>query len=167
MDAIYKIGKSMEQGDLAASSRRARLPSAAPRRGSDLKLEIVSSHFQKPEQQIWQSPASFTGTPLDERAFVSLKTARTRDEGDDRCRRDQRAGYCLAEEMAAQISSWGHNCCWQGEQSRDHEGHKHRRFWTRFSVLSLWWCFFGVASIMNLLVVEKTREIECSWPWAP
>ena len=47
-----------------------------------------------------------------------------------------------------------------GEEPGDHAGVNIGGFWTRLSILLFMVvAFFGVASIMNLMVVEKTKEI--------
>lgn len=105
-----------------------------------------------------------TNTPLDGLAvFVSLETARSfRNEGDvinavEISLQDIRQ----AQSQADLISTWGYNSLsWQERNPEIMRAINIGGFWTRFSVLLFMViAFFGVASIMNLLVVEKTREI--------
>ncbi|MEI8004337.1 MAG: ABC transporter permease, partial [Methanothrix sp.] len=167
MDMIYKIGASMVQGDLGSIQQMGNAVIGRTLADNlDLKLgDKVSATF--PDARATDLAVTgifFTGTPLDERAaFVSLKTARNfRDKGDvidavDISLQD----IAQAEELAAQISSWGYNALsWQENNPEIMRAINIGGFWTRFSVLLFMVvAFFGVASIMNLLVVEKTREI--------
>jgi len=167
MDRIYKIGSSMVQGDLDSIQQTGKAAIGRTlAENLDLKLgDRVSATFPKARAtDLTVIGIFFTGTPLDERvAFVSLKTARNfRDEGDviDAVEISVQ-DIARAEEMAAQISSWGYNALsWQENNPEIMRAINIGGFWTRFSVLLFMVvAFFGVASIMNLLVVEKTREI--------
>ena len=105
-----------------------------------------------------------TGTPLDDLVvFVSLETARNfRDEGDViNAVEISLQDISQAQSLAGLISTWGYNAMsWQEKNPEIMQAINIGGFWTRFSVLLFMVvAFFGVASIMNLLVVEKTREI--------
>jgi lipoprotein-releasing system permease protein len=96
-------------------------------------------------------------------AFVSLDTARNfRDEGDvinavEISLNDIRQSVSLA----GLISSWGYNArSWEEKNPEIMRAINIGGFWTRLSILLFMVvAFFGVASIMNLMVVEKTKEI--------
>ena len=105
-----------------------------------------------------------TGTPLDDLVvFVSMDTARNfRDEGDViNAVEISLQDISQAQSLASLISTWGYNAMsWQDKNPEIMQAINIGGFWTRFSVLLFMVvAFFGVASIMNLLVVEKTREI--------
>jgi lipoprotein-releasing system permease protein len=105
-----------------------------------------------------------TGTPLDEAlALTSMDTTRSfLDEGDViNSMEIQAVDVYLAEDMAREIASWGYNAkSWEENNPEIMRAISVGGFWTRFSVLLFMViAFFGIASIMNLLVVEKTREI--------
>jgi lipoprotein-releasing system permease protein len=105
-----------------------------------------------------------TGTPLDDLVvFVSMDTARNfRDEGDViNAVEISLQDISQAQSLASLISAWGYNAMsWQEKNPEIMQAINIGGFWTRFSVLLFMVvAFFGVASIMNLLVVEKTREI--------
>lgn len=167
MDQIYKIGASIEQGDLGGIQQTG---SAAIGRtlAEDLDIKLgdrISATFPRARAtDLSVTAIFFTGTPLDEGvAFVSLKTARNfRDEGDViNAVEISLQDISQAERLAALISSWGYNALsWQENNPEIMRAINIGGFWTRFSVLLFMVvAFFGVASIMNLLVVEKTREI--------
>ena len=105
-----------------------------------------------------------TGTPLDEKAaFISLETSREfLGEGDVvNAVEIQTDDIYRAEEVASLISSWGYNAkSWQQTNPEILRAIRVGGFWTRVSIiLVMVIAFFGIASIMNLLVQEKTREI--------
>lgn len=167
IDKIYKIGASMVQGDLGSIQQTGNAAFGRTLADNlDIKLEdTVSATFPDARAtDLTVTGIFFTGTPLDEGvAFVSLKTARNfRDEGDviDAVEISLQ-DIAMAEELAAQISSWGYNAkSWQENNPEIMRAINIGGFWTRFSVLLFMVvAFFGVASIMNLLVVEKTKEI--------
>ena len=84
-----------------------------------------------------------------------MKTARNfRDKGDViNAVEISLQDIAQAEELAAQISSWGYNAkSWQENNPEIMRAINIGGFWTRFSVLLFMVvAFFGVASIMNLL----------------
>ena len=63
--------------------------------------------------------------------------------------------------LAGLISSWGYNArSWEEKNPEIMRAINIGGFWTRLSILLFMVvAFFGVASIMNLMVVEKTKEI--------
>ncbi|MBN1235179.1 MAG: ABC transporter permease [Methanotrichaceae archaeon] len=167
MDRIYKIGSSMVQGDLGSIQQTGKAAIGRTlAENLDVKLgDKVSATFPRARAtDLTVTGIFFTGTPLDVGvAFVSLKTARNfRDEGDviDAVEISLQ-DIAQAEKMAALITSWGYNAkSWQENNPEIMRAINIGGFWTRFSVLLFMVvAFFGVASIMNLLVVEKTREI--------
>jgi lipoprotein-releasing system permease protein len=167
IDKIYKIGASMVQGDFGSIQQTG---NAALGRtlaeNLDIKLgdKVYATFPNARATDLTVTCIFFTGTPLDERvAFVSLKTARNfRDIGDViNAVEISLQDIGQAEGLAAQISTWGYNALsWQENNPEIMRAINIGGFWTRFSVLLFMVvAFFGVASIMNLLVVEKTREI--------
>lgn len=167
IDRIYKIKESMVQGDFDSirQSKNAAVGQTLAK-NLDVKLgdKIEASFPQSKDIQLTVTGIFNTGTPLDETlAFVSLDTTRSfLDEGDViNALEIQVADVYLAEEMAGEISSWGYNArSWQENNPEIVRAISVGGFWTRFSVLLFMViAFFGIASIMNLLVVEKTREI--------
>lgn len=167
IDQIYRIGASIEQGDLG-SIQQTGTTAIGRTLAEDLDVKLgdrISATFPKAIAiDLTVKGIFFTGTPLDEGvAFVSLKTARNfRDEGDviDAVEISL-LDISQAERLAALIASWGYNALsWQEKNPEIMRAINIGGFWTRFSVLLFMVvAFFGVASIMNLLVVEKTREI--------
>ncbi len=167
MDKIYKIGASMVQGDFGSIQQtgNAALGSTLAE-NLDIKLgdKVYATFPNARATDLTVTGIFFTGTPLDERvAFVSLKTARNfRDIGDViNAVEISLQDITPAEGLAAQITTWGYNALsWQENNPEIMRAINIGGFWTRFSVLLFMVvAFFGVASIMNLLVVEKTREI--------
>ena len=167
MDKIYKIGASMVEGDLGSIQQtgNAALGSTLAE-NLDIKLgdKVYATFPNARATDLTVTGIFFTGTPLDERvAFVSLKTARNfRDMGDVvNAVEISLQDIGSAEGLAAQITTWGYNALsWQENNPEIMRAINIGGFWTRFSVLLFMVvAFFGVASIMNLLVVEKTREI--------
>jgi lipoprotein-releasing system permease protein len=167
IDKIYKIGDSMVQGDFGSIQQaRNAVIGQTLAESLDLKLgdKVVATFPRARGMELTVTGIFNTGTPLDELGvFVSLETARNfRDEGDvinavEISLQDIRQ----AESLASLISSWGYNSLsWQEKNPEIMRAINIGGFWTRFSVLLFMVvAFFGVASIMNLLVVEKTREI--------
>ena len=167
IDKIYKIGDSMVRGDFSSiqQGRNAAIGETLAE-SLDLKLgdKMVATFPSARAAELTVVGIFNTNTPLDELAvFVSLETARNfRDEGDvinavEISLQDIRQ----AQSKADLISTWGYNSLsWQERNPEIMRAINIGGFWTRFSVLLFMViAFFGVASIMNLLVVEKTREI--------
>lgn len=167
IDRIYKIEGSLLRGDFS-SVQQDRNAAIGVTLAEDLGLKLgdkMAATFPRARNTDLTVVAIFqTGTPLDELvAFVSLDTARDfRDEGDvinaveislDDIRQ--------SEGLARLISSWGHNAkSWEEKNPEIMRAINIGGFWTRLSILLFMVvAFFGVASIMNLMVVEKTKEI--------
>jgi lipoprotein-releasing system permease protein len=167
IDRIYKIGASMVQGDFGSIQQTGNAALGRTLAGNlDIKLgdKVYATFPNARATDFTVTGIFFTGTPLDESvAFVSLKTARIfRDKGDViNAVEISLQDIALAEGLAARVSSWGYNALgWQENNPEIMRAINIGGFWTRFSVLLFMVvAFFGVASIMNLLVVEKTREI--------
>jgi lipoprotein-releasing system permease protein len=167
IDRIYKIGASMVQGDFGSIQQTGNAALGRTLAGNlDIKLgdKVYATFPNARATDLTVTGIFFTGTPLDESvAFVSLKTARIfRDKGDVvNAVEISLQDIALAEGLASRISSWGYNALsWQENNPEIMRAINIGGFWTRFSVLLFMVvAFFGVASIMNLLVVEKTREI--------
>ncbi|MDQ1262279.1 MAG: lipoprotein-releasing system permease protein [Euryarchaeota archaeon] len=167
IDSIYKIGSSMVQGDLGSIQQPGKAALGRTlAENLDIKLgdKIFATFPDARATNLTVTGIFFTGTPLDQAvAFVSLKTARNfRDKGDViNAVEISLQDIGQAEDLAARISSRGYNALsWQKNNPEIMRAINIGGFWTRFSVLLFMVvAFFGVASIMNLLVVEKTREI--------
>ncbi len=167
IDKIYKISDAMLQGDFG-SIQQARNAVIGETLAESLDLKrgdkVVATFPRSRGAELTVTGIFNTGTPLDELAvFVSLETARNfRDEGDvinavEISLQDIRQ----AESLSSLISSWGYNSkSWQENNPEILRAINIGGFWTRFSVLLFMIvAFFGVASIMNLLVAEKKKEI--------
>jgi lipoprotein-releasing system permease protein len=167
IDKIYKINNSMVQGDFNSilQSRNAVVGQTLAE-DLDVKLgdKLEATFPRARNTQLTVTGIFNTGTPLDKRvAFVSLETARNfLDKGSVVNAVEIRLeDIYQAEYVAKEISSWGYNSrSWQETNPEIMRAIRIGGFWTRFSVLLFMViAFFGIASIMNLLVVEKTREI--------
>jgi len=167
IDEIYKINESMVHGDFNSilQSRNAVIGQTLAE-DLDVKLgdKLEATFPRARNTQLTVTGIFNTGTPLDEKvAFVSLETARNfLDKGNVVNAVEIRlADIYKAESVAKEISSWGYNArSWQETNPEIMRAIRIGGFWTRFSVLLFMViAFFGIASIMNLLVVEKTREI--------
>ena len=167
IDRIYKIQGSLVEGDFV-SVELDRNAAIGVTLAEDLDLKLgdrISATFPRSRSVDLVVVAIFqTGTPLDELvAFVSLDTARNfKDEGDvinalEISLNDIRESRSLAD----LISSWGYNArSWEEKNPEITRAINIGGFWTRLSILLFMVvAFFGVASIMNLMVVEKTKEI--------
>ena len=167
IDKIYKIDDSMIQGDFGSIQQaRNAVIGQTLAESLDLKLgDKVAATFPRSRGTELTVTGIFnTGTPMDDLVvFVSLETARNfRDEGDViNAVEISLQDISQAQSLAGLISTWGYNAMsWQEKNPEIMQAINIGGFWTRFSVLLFMVvAFFGVASIMNLLVVEKTREI--------
>ncbi len=167
IDKIYKIDDAMMQGDFGSIQQaRNAVIGQTLAESLDLKLgDKVAATFPRARGTELTVTGIFnTGTPLDDLVvFVSLETARNfRDEGDViNAVEISLQDISQAQSLAGLISTWGYNAMsWQEKNPEIMQAINIGGFWTRFSVLLFMVvAFFGVASIMNLLVVEKTREI--------
>jgi lipoprotein-releasing system permease protein len=167
IDRIYKIKENMVQGDFDSISQSRNTvigQTLAKDLGVKLGSKIEASFPRRKDIQLTVTGIFNTGTPLDETlAFVSLDTTRSFVNREDAINaiEIQVADVYQAEDIAREISSWGYNAkSWQENNPEIVRAIRVGGFWTRFSVLLFMViAFFGIASIMNLLVVEKTREI--------
>jgi lipoprotein-releasing system permease protein len=167
IDRIYKIDDAMIQGDFGSIQQaRNAVIGQTLAESLDLKLgdKVVATFPRARGTELTVTGVFNTGTPLDDLAvFVSMDTARNfRDEGDViNAVEISLQDILQAQSLAALISTWGYNAMsWQEKNPEIMRAINIGGFWTRFSVLLFMVvAFFGVASIMNLLVVEKTREI--------
>lgn len=105
-----------------------------------------------------------TGTPLDDTvAFVSLSTAREFLDKGDVINSVEIQVYDInqAQDAAQEISALGYRArSWQETSPEIQRTITIGGFFTRLSILlAMVVAFFGIANIMNLLVVEKTKEI--------
>jgi lipoprotein-releasing system permease protein len=167
IDKIYKIDDSMIQGDFGSIQQaRNAVIGQTLAESLDLKLgaKVVATFPRARGTELTVTGIFNTGTPLDDLVvFVSLETARNfRDEGDViNAVEISLKDISQAQSLASLISTWGYNAMsWQDKNPEIMQAINIGGFWTRFSVLLFMVvAFFGVASIMNLLVVEKTKEI--------
>jgi len=167
IDKIYKIAGSMVQGDFGSIQQaRNAVIGETLAESLDLKLgdKVVATFPRTRGTELTVTGIFNTGTPLDDLVvFVSMDTARNfRDEGDViNAVEISLLDIRQAQSLAGLISTWGYNAIsWQEKNPEIMQAINIGGFWTRFSVLLFMVvAFFGVASIMNLLVVEKTREI--------
>lgn len=167
IDRIYKIKENMVQGDFDSISQSRNTvigQTLAKDLGVKLGSKIEASFPRSKNIQLTVTGIFNTGTPLDETlAFVSLDTTRSFLNRNDAINaiEIQVADVYQAEDIAREISSWGYNAkSWQENNPEIVRAIRVGGFWTRFSVLLFMViAFFGIASIMNLLVVEKTKEI--------
>ncbi|MDF0591951.1 FtsX-like permease family protein [Candidatus Methanocrinis natronophilus] len=166
-DAIYKISGSMVSGDfyeiqdgkkVVIGTRLAerlglkvgdRIDASFPRaRGTDLRVVGIFD----------------TGTPLDETvAYVSLRTAREfLDEGDVINSVELRLfDINEAERVAAAARALGYNAApWQENNPEIVRSINVGGFWRSLSIFFVMIiAAFGIAAIMNMLVLEKVREM--------
>ena len=167
IDRIYKIGDAMTQGDFGSIQQaRNAVIGQTLAESLDLKLgdKVVATFPRSRGAELTVTGIFNTGTPLDDLVvFVSMDTARNfRDVGDViNAVEISLLDIRQAQSLAGLISTWGYNAIsWQEKNPEIMQAINIGGFWTRFSVLLFMVvAFFGVASIMNLLVVEKTREI--------
>ena len=167
IDRIYKIDDAMTQGDFGSIQQaRNAVIGQTLAESLDLKLgdKVVATFPRSRGAELTVTGIFNTGTPLDDLVvFVSMDTARNfRDVGDViNAVEISLLDIRQAQSLAGLISTWGYNAIsWQEKNPEIMQAINIGGFWTRFSVLLFMVvAFFGVASIMNLLVVEKTREI--------
>ena len=167
IDRIYQIDDAMTQGDFGSiqQSRNAVIGLTLAE-SLDLKLgdKVVATFPRTRGTELTVTGIFNTGTPLDDLVvFVSLDTARNFQDVGDVINAVEISLLDIrqAQSLAGLISTWGYNAIsWQEKNPEIMRAINIGGFWTRFSVLLFMVvAFFGVASIMNLLVVEKTREI--------
>jgi lipoprotein-releasing system permease protein len=167
IDKIYKISSDMVLGDFTSIQQ---IGNAVIGRtlADDLGVKLgdkVEATFPRAKTRELKVTGIFdTGTPLDEAvAFVSLDTTREFLNKGDLVNSVELSlpDIYQAQAVAGEISSWGYNAkSWMETNPEIMRAISVGGFWTRFSVLLFMIiAFFGIASIMNLLVVEKTKEI--------
>jgi lipoprotein-releasing system permease protein len=167
IDKIYKISQNMLQGDFTSINQIGNAiigQTLADDLGVKLGDKVEATFPRATTTELTVTGIFNTGTPLDETfAFVSLDTTRAfLDKGDVvNAIELSLADIYQAQSVADEISSWGYNAkSWMETNPEIMRAINVGGFWTRFSVLLFMViAFFGVASIMNLLVVEKTKEI--------
>jgi len=166
-DQILKISPGMVQGDFYGVLAR-RGAAIGQTLADDLNIKLgdkVLATFPKAVPVELSVVGIFnTGTPLDEAvAFVSLSTAREfLDEGDViNSVEIQLYDIDQAGDAALEISDLGYRArSWQETNPEIQRTITIGGFFTRLSILlAMVVAFFGIANIMNLLVVEKTKEI--------
>lgn len=167
IDRIYKIESSLVRGDFV-SIQQERNAAIGVTLALDLDLKLgdkIAASFPDSRNMDLTVVAIYeTGTPLDELlAFVSLDTARIFQDEGDVINAVEISLYDIrqAQNLANLISSWGYSSkSWQEKNPEIMRAINIGGFWTRLSIMLIMVvAFFGVASIMNLMVVEKTREI--------
>jgi len=167
IDKIYKISQNMLLGDFTSINQIGNAiigQTLADDLGVKLGDKVEATFPRATTTELTVTGIFNTGTPLDETfAFVSLDTTRKfLDKGDVvNAIELSLADIYQSQSVAYEISSWGYNAkSWMETNPEIMRAINVGGFWTRFSVLLFMViAFFGVASIMNLLVVEKTKEI--------
>jgi lipoprotein-releasing system permease protein len=167
IDKIYKISQNMLLGDFTSINQIGNAiigQTLADDLGVKLGDKVEATFPRATTTELTVTGIFNTGTPLDETfAFVSLDTTRKfLDKGDVvNAIELSLADIYQSQSVADEISSWGYNAkSWIETNPEIMRAINVGGFWTRFSVLLFMViAFFGVASIMNLLVVEKTKEI--------
>ena len=167
IDKIYKISQNMLLGDFTSINQIGNAiigQTLADDLGVKLGDKVEATFPRATTTELTVTGIFNTGTPLDETfAFVSLDTTRKfLDKGDVvNAIELSLDDIYQAQSVAYEISSWGYNAkSWMETNPEIMRAINVGGFWTRFSVLLFMViAFFGVASIMNLLVVEKTKEI--------
>ena len=167
IDKIYKISQNMLLGDFTSINQIGNAiigQTLADDLGVKLGDKVDATFPRATTTELTVTGIFNTGTPLDETfAFVSLDTTRKfLDKGDVvNAIELSLADIYQSQSVADEISSWGYNAkSWMETNPEIMRAINVGGFWTRFSVLLFMViAFFGVSSIMNLLVVEKTKEI--------
>jgi len=166
-DAIYKISESMVQGDFfdIQDGKNVVLGTKLAEK-LDIKVgDGVEVSFPRARTTDLQVVGIFdTGTPLDESfAYVSLRTARDfLDEGDVINSLELRVwDIDDAETIASRIDGFGYNArSWQENNPEIMRSINVGGFWRALSIFFVMIiAAFGIAAIMNMLVLEKTKEI--------
>jgi lipoprotein-releasing system permease protein len=167
IDKIYRISDDMVLGDFTSIQQIGNIIIGRTL-ADDLGIKLgdkVEATFPRAKTMELKVTGIFnTGTPLDETvAFVSLDTTREFMNKGDLVNSVELSlpDIYQAQAIAGEISSWGYNAkSWMETNPEIMRAISVGGFWTRFSVLLFMIiAFFGIASIMNLLVVEKTKEI--------
>jgi lipoprotein-releasing system permease protein len=166
-DAIYKISGSMNEGDLYAILGGNNVVMGVKLADKlDLKLgDIVEASFPRANNASLKLVGVFdSGTPLDESmAYVSHKTARSfLDEGDLINSVELKLeDISEAKNVAASIDDLGYNAMsWQEANPEIVRSIEVGGFWRSLSIFFVMIiAAFGIAAIMNMLVLEKVREM--------
>ncbi|MDD1750157.1 MAG: ABC transporter permease [Methanothrix sp.] len=167
IDAIYQITDSLVAGDLDSikQSRNAVLGLALAKELEGKLGDKLQATFPRARATELTVTGIFeSGTPLDETlVLVSPETARNfLDEGDViNAVEIKLEDIYQADSVADELTRQGYNAqSWIKTNPEIMRAIRIGGFWTRFSVLLFMViAFFGIASIMNLMVAEKTREI--------
>jgi lipoprotein-releasing system permease protein len=166
-DAIYKISDSMVEGEFFDILDGKNVVMGF-KLADDLGLLVgdrTEVSFPRAQTMDLELAGIFdTGTPLDESfAYVSLRTAKDfLDEGDVINSVELRLfDIDEAERVAAVVDGLGYNAMsWQETNPEIMRSIDVGGFWRALSIFFVMIiAAFGIAAIMNMLVLEKTREI--------
>ena len=166
-DAIYRISGSMKEGDLYSILGGNNVVMGIKLAEKlDLKLgDTVEASFPRAKDVRLRLAGIFdSGTPLDESmAYVSYKTARGfLDEGDVINSIELKLeDINQARRMADSIDALGYNAqSWQEANPEIVRSIEVGGFWRSLSIFFVMIiAAFGIAAIMNMLVLEKVREM--------
>ena len=166
-DAIYQISGSMREGDLFAVLGASNVVMGFKLADElDLKLgDTMQASFPPARNSRLKLVGVFdSGTPLDESmAYVSFETARSfLDEGDVINSIELKLfDIDQAQRIAASIDGLGYNAMsWQESNPEIVRSIEVGGFWRSLSIFFVMIiAAFGIAAIMNMLVLEKVREM--------
>ena len=166
-DAIYKISSSIVAGEFSEILDGKKVVMGfklADELGLKVGDRMVVSFPRARTTDLELVGIFDTGTPLDERiAYVSLRTAREfLGEGDVITSVELRLDDIRkAEEVAAAIDLLGYNAAsWQENNPEILRSINVGGFWRSLSIFFVMIiAAFGIAAIMNMLVLEKVREM--------
>ncbi len=166
-DAIYKISGSMREGELFALLGGSNVVMGFKLADElDLKLgDTMQASFPRASDARLKLVGVFdSGTPLDESmAYISLETARSfLDEGDVINSIELKL-YDIdqAQSVAESIDGLGYNAMsWEESNPEIVRSIEVGGFWRSLSIFFVMViAAFGIAAIMNMLVLEKVREM--------
>ena len=166
-DAIYKISGSMREGELFALLGGSNVVMGFKLADElDLKLgDTMQASFPRASDARLKLVGVFdSGTPLDESmAYISLETARSfLDEGDVINSIELKL-YDIdqAQSVAESIDGLGYNAMsWKESNPEIVRSIEVGGFWRSLSIFFVMViAAFGIAAIMNMLVLEKVREM--------
>ena len=166
-DAVYRISDSMKEGDLYAILGGNNVVMGIKLADKlDLKLgDMMEASFPRAKDARLRLAGVFdSGTPLDESvAYVSYKTARSfLDEGDVINSIELKLeDIDQAQSASASIDALGYNAMsWQEANPEIVRSIEVGGFWRSLSIFFVMIiAAFGIAAIMNMLVLEKIREM--------